>query len=876
VAGGIDGRQEEFDQAVAVLRDRTGLLLIGPAGVGKSHLADELAGWAAAFGYSVVRVRATAGSAELPLGAFMNQLATTERLFTPMYAEIRDRIKTRAEGRPILIDIDDVDLLDDTSAVLVHQMVTAGDAQLLGTLRSGHLPPAEISDLSQRGELVRLDVEPLQRTNAAMVADSVSGQPLDAASQDRLWTLARGNALFIRELVIAAQEAGHTTDTVNGLALADLPLDAPRLVDIVRARLGHLDPVLHRALLHLAFAEPCGPAELASVADADALATLERLELVTVGVEQNRLSIRLDHPLFGEVLRAGTPLLQRRAILGTLARDLLATGARRRADVVKLARLAVDGGVDIDVDILIRAAGIAVSIDRVLCERIARKAFDSTDRFAAGWDLANCLCAIGDLEAAREHLANWQSRAVTPRHHLNVVLVQAQLDYWVARDEAAAITALDRTLDAYRAESDSDDRTRAIDELLVNRALLEVASGRSEQAWATTRPLLDRPPDQTLVRAALAASHALLMMGRGDDAVELLHRVGTSLAELGDDVAMMGDRILVQSRSLAYALLGRVDEAHADMVRARDVAVGDAQIGLSFLLSAVFEVLQGRPVAARAAVDSASTTSITNTVGTAARWLHSVSSLVEATAGDVDDARTALVSFDGDDHPAHMFDFYVLVARARLSVAAGFPEEARQHARDGAQAMREINDVSSEAFCLYELVRLDRAEEVVVRFEDVAKRAQGELIATMAAHARALVDDDPASLAVVTDRFMAMSLHLYASEAAAQAAAGAQRVGDQRMAARHMQRAAEQRARCDSVVSSVPVVDAGPVSLTRREREIALLAAQGLPSREIGERLYISRRTAENHLAKVYDKYGIRTRAELSRLLDGGMAALAS
>jgi DNA-binding CsgD family transcriptional regulator len=96
------------------------------------------------------------------------------------------------------------------------------------------------------------------------------------------------------------------------------------------------------------------------------------------------------------------------------------------------------------------------------------------------------------------------------------------------------------------------------------------------------------------------------------------------------------------------------------------------------------------------------------------------------------------------------------------------------------------------------------------------------------------------------------------------------------MAARHIQRAAEQRALCDSVVSSVPVVDAGPVSLTRREREIALLAAQGLPSREIGERLFISRRTAENHLAKVYDKYGIRTRAELSRLLDGGIAALAS
>ena len=62
----------------------------------------------------------------------------------------------------------------------------------------------------------------------------------------------------------------------------------------------------------------------------------------------------------------------------------------------------------------------------------------------------------------------------------------------------------------------------------------------------------------------------------------------------------------------------------------------------------------------------------------------------------------------------------------------------------------------------------------------------------------------------------------------------------------------------------------------RREREIGLLAAQGLASKEIGERLFISRRTAENHLAKVYDKVGVRTRAELARVFDGGFTALAS
>jgi DNA-binding CsgD family transcriptional regulator len=63
------------------------------------------------------------------------------------------------------------------------------------------------------------------------------------------------------------------------------------------------------------------------------------------------------------------------------------------------------------------------------------------------------------------------------------------------------------------------------------------------------------------------------------------------------------------------------------------------------------------------------------------------------------------------------------------------------------------------------------------------------------------------------------------------------------------------------------------VSITRREREIALLAARGLASKQIGARLFISARTVDNHLAKVYVKLGVRTRTELAEVL--GRSALA-
>jgi DNA-binding CsgD family transcriptional regulator len=55
-------------------------------------------------------------------------------------------------------------------------------------------------------------------------------------------------------------------------------------------------------------------------------------------------------------------------------------------------------------------------------------------------------------------------------------------------------------------------------------------------------------------------------------------------------------------------------------------------------------------------------------------------------------------------------------------------------------------------------------------------------------------------------------------------------------------------------------------SLTRRELEVARLAAQGLTSREIGGQLSIGARTVETHLASAYSKLRIRSRAELVRM----------
>ena len=61
--------------------------------------------------------------------------------------------------------------------------------------------------------------------------------------------------------------------------------------------------------------------------------------------------------------------------------------------------------------------------------------------------------------------------------------------------------------------------------------------------------------------------------------------------------------------------------------------------------------------------------------------------------------------------------------------------------------------------------------------------------------------------------------------------------------------------------------------LTPQQRQIALLVRDGLTNPEVGARLFLSARTVERHLHKIYAKLSISSRRELRDLLSRQSAA---
>jgi DNA-binding CsgD family transcriptional regulator len=168
---------------------------------------------------------------------------------------------------------------------------------------------------------------------------------------------------------------------------------------------------------------------------------------------------------------------------------------------------------------------------------------------------------------------------------------------------------------------------------------------------------------------------------------------------------------------------------------------------------------------------------------------------------------------------------------------------------------------------LHDLARLGDPRRASGPLADLCRWVEGPYCPTLADSAAAMAARSAPELEKVAGRFEELGALLLAAESARRAAQAYREAGLPR-AASHCDLQAERLAdACPGAWSPALAAGAAPVRLTRRENEVAVLAALGATSRDIADRLCVSVRTVENHLQNVYTKLGISGRDQLATAL---------
>jgi ATP/maltotriose-dependent transcriptional regulator MalT len=204
------------------------------------------------------------------------------------------------------------------------------------------------------------------------------------------------------------------------------------------------------------------------------------------------------------------------------------------------------------------------------------------------------------------------------------------------------------------------------------------------------------------------------------------------------------------------------------------------------------------------------------------------------------------------------------LAQAWVLAATGEVSRARSLALDSAEAAQKAGRHAMELGALHGALRLGAGDDITARISHTSTLVSGPLAASYVDHAQALHAHDGAQLDAVSIAFEQMGALVLAAEAACEAAECHARDGLVVRQMASMSRAEEVLRNCGGHLVTPVLARAGAVEvLTRREREVANLAAQGCSNREIASRLTVSVRTVEGHLASVFSKLGVRGRDQL-------------
>jgi DNA-binding CsgD family transcriptional regulator len=867
-------RDDELGRLLGLVRTRSGAVIVGDAGVGKTALASALAARCGDSGQAVVWMVATEAGRGMPFAALAPLMphgvtavhpALVPNLVARRIAELAEA--TGRRGVPLLV-VDDAQQLDEQSAACVLGLVAHQSVRLLATVRSGAPVPEAVTSLWKDGFCERVDLAPLDRVGARALLAAGLGGKVAGATAELLWQHTRGNPLYLTELVRFGDEEGRFSFD-GGLWTWHGELGVPpRLAELLERRFDGLSPEAHDALAAIALCEPIRFDSLVVITSDHAVAELETRRLVAT-VDEGTIWLRFAHPLLGAIAARHVTRGRRHR----LAERLL--DVCDWADEVRRASWQLESAGPPDVELLLRAADDVLLTDPGLTARFARRALDHDSGPHAAVSLANAFAELGRPGEAWTMLRQARDRIRTDDDRIPVKFAEVSLMTWSERRPAAALADL-RTLRAELPEPFHAEIDSAV-------ALIALFAGQTTEALTRAEDVLDgRPAHRVAVRASIARIAGLALAGRTSEAVRVgehllgvieaqpvtpyatgLAHVATALAYLcrwegapvpSSDpssgrwpvppratraVGVDADRPVNTTESFAWPLLEGV---HRHM--AGDLAGAEAHLREALVHQRRGEGLFRSEVAAGLAV-------------------------VLAGTGRPDEAERVLAEATPDAVAVvpglrRWAEAAVAAARGRVTLAADLAEASAREA-GGAGA------VVPALWALTDAARYGEPKRAAAYLDELETRSglgrpggrvDSPLVEARAEGIRARASGDPQALLDAAERHAALGLLGGAIELADLAAAGAGSdvSGTRARAVRLSQRLRDE-------LGLPPPVAAPTLALTKRELEVASLAAQGMTDRDIADTLVVSVRTVESHLASAYRKLGITSRRELPSAL---------
>jgi len=825
----------------------------------------------------VLRVTADRAPDAVPLGAVAHLLPTGS-LAELGEGDLKDAVvrarllhaalgllaeHTAAAGVPVLV-IDDAHRLDASSLTIVDHLFALGAVFGVATIVTGELPPETVTRWWRDERAVRLELGELDPLGVDTLLHVVLEGALEASASAQFWDASNGNALALRELVLGALASG-TLVREDGLWQLNGRIGATtRMHELIRARIGALDDATRAALEPLALCQPVGLGQLEASFGLTTLEALERDGLISIHTDGRRESVRLAHPMHSEVLKEGIPALRSRSILIAQADAVQACGARRREDPIRVAtwRLAATGRAD--PELLLRAARLArFAGDYRQAAGLARAAMASQPSAAAGLVLGESLYDASSFEEAEGVLADAADRAASDDELVRIATVRRRNLFWGCRRDIEAIAA-------GRAVSPRLAAAAARNELAVGEAEVLAFAGHPGDALRLLDQI-DASVPRVNVLAAISRAAALATIGFTAQAVATSQLGFHEHIALGDELAIApaGTHIVNQTWALVEA--GRLAEADElgrvwlDRATRERRPLGVAWFGIHLARCAL---TQGKAVAARRLAERAYFAAEAGGYDGLRPIASSLLAIAHALLGDAAASAARAGQIDTGARGFGFFDAELALGRAWALVAVGEVTAAQAALITAGAASEQAGHVPVAAWLLHDAMRLGAGDDTGTRLAALAARSDSVLVAARADHAAALVEDDADRLSDAADRFEAIGAILLAAEAAAAAADSARRRLDQRRAIALELRSGQLAARCEGATTPGLRKAAPLVPLTAREREVAVLAAAGHPSRVIAERLYLSVRTVDNHLRRIYEKLGIPGRAKLADALE--------